>query len=521
VISPDGSAVAVIAQDGLRWRLLSGFEMSPVPGGEAISQTPFWSPDSTSIVFAVFNMLRRVRLPNGAPETIATLPTPMALRGSWSQQGTLVIATGGDDSSLFTVASTGGDTQRLEAPSFPHGQYHWPQFVGSSDEFVFAFQPDGTEQVDMYLATLREGRIENASRLLRNDTAARYTNAGGGRLLFVRNDNLYAQRVNRRSRKVDGDPELLVQGVASAPTANDAHFSVSETGTVVWRPGRAALSYITAFDRQGNVVGRAGPPAPLYWIRVSPDDARAIAGGLSASLVEVGQSGRRSLGDGWRLWTPDGVQLLGVRNQHLVERSVNGSGEVRSIANVGASVLLHDISGDGKHVLYTAGTGGSATIMTVRIDGPESEHVAAQFVGPGEVLGHPRFSPDGRWVVFVASPTFRDSPSGRAIYVQPFPGPGLRKQIAADGTYPVWRADGREIVYLGNDNRIWSIATDLRGVEAKFGAPQPVFAVRRPGNLTATASPLAISRDGSRILFPQDVAQPDENVIHVATGLLK
>ena len=52
---------------------------------------------------------------------------------------------------------------------------------------------------------------------MKNATAARYTPAGGGRLLFVRNDNLYAQTLNRTARKLEGEPELVQQRVASSP----------------------------------------------------------------------------------------------------------------------------------------------------------------------------------------------------------------------------------------------------------------------------------------------------------------
>src|SRR4030095_4182690 len=88
----------------------------------------------------------------------------------------------------------------------------------------------------------------------------RYTPASGGRLLFVRNDNLYAQTLNRTARKLEGEPELIQQSVASSPAFHVAHFSVSRTGVVAWRPGTAGLSQVTVFDRQGREIGTAGFP---------------------------------------------------------------------------------------------------------------------------------------------------------------------------------------------------------------------------------------------------------------------
>jgi serine/threonine-protein kinase len=57
----------------------------------------------------------------------------------------------------------------------------------------------------------------------------------------------------------------------------------------------------------------------------------------------------------------------------------------------------------------------------------------------------PALSHDGRWLAFVSFET------GRAqIYVQPFPGPGPRRQITVDGgREPIWRRDGHELFYRG------------------------------------------------------------------------
>lgn len=54
----------------------------------------------------------------------------------------------------------------------------------------------------------------------------------------------------------------------------------------------------------------------------------------------------------------------------------------------------------------------------------------------------PCLSPDGRWLAFVFWTGARPD-----INVQPFPGPGLRRQIAEGGTEPVWSRDGRELFF--------------------------------------------------------------------------
>ena len=107
-------------------------------------------------------------------------------------------------------------------------------------------------------------------KLMHNPTSVHYTPAGGGRMLFVRNDNLYSQRLNLKERKLEGDPELVQQDVASAPGFALADFSVSRSGLVAWRPGTQALSQVTAFDRQGKLVGTSGLQATLFTCACRP-----------------------------------------------------------------------------------------------------------------------------------------------------------------------------------------------------------------------------------------------------------
>jgi Tol biopolymer transport system component len=110
------------------------------------------------------------------------------------------------------------------------------------------------------------------------------------------------------------------------------------------------------------------------------------------------------------------------------------------------------------------------------------------------------------------------------IYVQPFPGPGLRKQVTSRGNYPVWRKDGREIVYLDDDqgkNYIWSVPVTGSGEEFRAGTPSRLFPARLPASTFGDLNFLAVSRDGSRFFIPQAVDQPGSDVINVRTSWTK
>ena len=186
----------------------------------------------------------------------------------------------------------------------------WPEFLPDSDDFLFlAASQETVEEAEIYLATLRDGRGVDPVLLMKNATAVHYSTAGGGRILFVRNDNLYSQTLDRTTRTLKGEPELIQQRVASSPSFYVAHFSVSRTGVVAWRPGTAGLSQVTIFDRQGKEVGTAGLPTIVQTLTLAPDETRLLVGfNAAAWLLEPGRPGRQRLEQAcWGLrWTPDG-----------------------------------------------------------------------------------------------------------------------------------------------------------------------------------------------------------------------
>jgi serine/threonine-protein kinase len=60
----------------------------------------------------------------------------------------------------------------------------------------------------------------------------------------------------------------------------------------------------------------------------------------------------------------------------------------------------------------------------------------------------PAFSPDGRWLAYTS-----DESGENEVYVTAYPGPGGKWQVSrGGGELALWRADGRELYYLGPDH---------------------------------------------------------------------
>ena len=536
-ISPDGSSVIFYRDilsagsgEGVQVRRLNTLAPEPVRTG-GFRNPGFWSPDSRSFVFSDGTNLKKMRVPDGAPEIVANDVATM-VGGSWSDNGTLLVAgavAGGPG--LFVVPAGGGVAKRVELSLKRNGLFlFWPEFLPGSEDFLVMAAASQIEESEIYLATLRDGRAADPVLLMKNATAVRYTPAGGGRILFVRNDNLYAQTLNRTTRTLEGGPELIQQRVASSPSFYAAHFSVSRTGVVAWRPGTAGLSQVTIFDREGKEIGTAGPPTVVHTLRLSPDETRLLVGfNLTAWLLEPGRPGRQQLeqGDMGTLWSPDGSKLIDVvpgNVSRVTERSITGQGPVRELAKPSGMWFLRDISPDGKALLLNRGIL-DTTVFSLSLDDVQME--PKSLLQTGETISHARFSPDGHWIVYTASAAGSERGgiySGGGTYVQPYPGPGLRKQVTSRGNYPVWRKDGKEIVYLDEyqgRNYIWSVPLAARGNEVQAGTPSPLFPARLPATTFGDLNFLAVSRDGSRFYIPQAVEQPDSDVIHVRMGWAK
>jgi len=97
----------------------------------------------------------------------------------------------------------------------------------------------------------------------------------------------------------------------------------------------------------------------------------------------------------------------------------------------------------------------------------DAEPVPFQQTEADETL--PAFSPDGRWIAY------QSDVSGRyEVYLMPFPGPGGRYQVSAEGgTHPRWNPNGAELFYR-HEGRVIAVDVSLTR-EPELGRPRVLF----------------------------------------------
>src|SRR5262245_28063227 len=122
------------------------------------------------------------------------------------------------------------------------------------------------------------GSISDGSskRLLQDQTNALYVPAAGegvGHVLFRREDALMAQSFDVGSLAFVGEMVPLVEHVPISVNTGFGAFSVSNNGTLVYRPGDiASTRELVWTDRAGKRLGAATKPGPFnVAMSLSPD----------------------------------------------------------------------------------------------------------------------------------------------------------------------------------------------------------------------------------------------------------
>ena len=501
-ISPDGRRIVYYAQPGasrLYVRSLDEFVATPIAGTERVEGSPFFSPDGESVAFFAPRELKRVSLVGGTPITISETLAG-ARSGTWVGD-TIVFSS---DSRLYRVSAGGGEPEILVTPDIEKGEvrYAVPEILPGGQALLFTIWTSTGPQIVLLSLETGEQKVLLAGR------QAHYAPTGHLVYALEETGTLMAAPFDLATLEVTGDAVPLLQEVRhSSPGLVD--YSFSTNGTLVYVPGGESEGghNLVWVDRQGAVEPVGTLPGGFYgYPRVSPDGQRLAVTippdiwvyDLSRpTLTRLTFEGDNAL----LLWTPDGQHVtfrsLRAGVQNIFWKLADGSGEAERLTTGDFRQNSTSWSPDGQILAFYqfSGVGGSSDrdiwVLPLEGDRQPQPFLQTQFNE-----GAPIFSPDGRWLAYVSDESGRNE-----IYVQPFPGPGGKRQISTEGgAEPVWAPNG-ELFYRNGVPMMAVEITTEPGFSA--GTPRLLF----EGTYRASPSGFSVwydvTPDGQRFLMVQ------------------
>ncbi len=509
-LSPDGTQLAFVATDQAQrtqlWlRRLDSFQSRPLAGTDD-ALMPFWSPDSRSIGFFAGGKVKRIDLADGTIQTLCDVLTPPR-GGTWGRRDFIVFSSGTPQ--VFARVSTrGGAATTMPLPN-PGARF--PSFLPDGRHFLYSARYSESV-VGLSIASIEPGFEPKA--LIPSDSNGVFV--APGFLLFTRGETLMQQPFDVDRLEVTGEATPVVEQVFRNPGVGRADFSASDTGLLAFRSSSNLGNQFAWFDRAGKLIETVGPPGSYRTPDLSPDGSRLAYGDVSQGDIWIldltrKTSSRFTANPGTQtapVWFPDGTKIAYRSDQGgLFEKDVSGTGTEKLLLKEVVDGPMQ-ISPDGQWVLYFAvSPGKTQDIFVLPTSGERKPRAIVQSPFPDV---EPQLSPDGRWLAYASTETGRYE-----IYVQPFPPTGARWQVSnAGGRQPLWRADGKELFFVSDDRRFYTVDISDKSGAFDYGVPQFLFEMR--ANVFNSRNSYIPSRDGQRFLVNMLLEADDSpiNVVH-------
>ncbi|MFM2125703.1 MAG: hypothetical protein RL328_2154 [Acidobacteriota bacterium] len=503
-ISPDGTQIAFNAvNDGKTqmWvRRLDTGDARALPNTEG-SETPFWSPDSRSVGFFVAGKLKRVDVASGAVQVLCDAPVTDS-GGSWSPDGQTILFSGRNpDTTVRRVAAGGGQPVEVLKLRKNETNQRWPRFLPDGKHFLYLSTAPGQEG-GIFVASLDGGEPK---RLLNAAYAGEFAD---GYLFYRTEQALLARAFDPAKLEFTADAVPVLPNV-SALANGRISASVSSNGYIVAQEARgtAGSRSVVWVDRSGKELGAVGEPGAYQNLALSPDGRQLavtrIVGAQAADvwLIDLIRNVPSRLtfdkaSDQSPLWSNDGQSVLFESNRdkgrsEIYSKPASRLGEEQLLVSEDGNAAPSGFSPDGKLLLFSLGGGGTRNILARSVTGKEP---------PIPLLtstfdeAQARFSPDGKWIAYSS-----DESGTPEIYVRSFPGAERKIQISRNGgVQPHWRADGKEIFFLGSDSKL--MAAPVKSL-SPFEPGEPVALFQTTNAFNVGQRFFDVSRDGSRFIL--------------------
>ncbi len=486
-ISPDGTQLVYVADQQLHLRPLSSLEARPIKGagGAGGVLNPRFSPDGRSIVFwsGAEQALKRIPVEGGTPSTICAASRPYGI--SW--HGPLIFV-GQGSAGIIKVPADGGTPETVVTLK-PDEQAYGPELLPDGDTLLFTIATSTAIDKWDRSKVVRQSLKSGERRVLIDDASdARYVPTG--HLLYARSGVLMATRFDTDRLSPTGSPVTMVQGIrrSDGGQTGAAQFSISANGTVVYVPGpvsgsspRGELAFI---DRSGKEEKLKLPSFIYESPRASPDGKHlAVTTGdaTTANVWIYDLSGTRAIRqltfgglNRYPVWTPDSQRIAFQSDREgdlgIFWQRADGTDTARRLTKPqpGASHIPEAWSRVRDRLFFTSSAAAVFSLWSLSL--PEQKLEAMDKIASRGSSLNSSLTKDGRWIAYSVG----EGKGVIAIYVAPLPWTGPKYRIA-NGVFPVWSSDARELYYMGFGGTLFAtkVSTE-RGFEFSEPVRLPV-----------------------------------------------